>query len=211
MYKTTINKTYSLVFGLMSLFVLSCGGATQEKQQQAQVHPDAQNQLAASSASPAGAGHPTAQTTAPNHNAGGPATSIPDFKFYILKSGIAFDNTDLKPAKTHVFVLFDPSCGHCKDEARDIGKNFASFKNTEFYFVSMNDPALMSTFFKNYAPELENKENVHLLFDKDMQFVYKFHIPTQYPATYIYRPDGSLKGFWNGEKKPEEIIQSINL
>lgn len=193
---------YSLAFGSIYLLLAACGG----------------NPKTESNTSNATEVNTTTTTTAPakqNTNqvasSQDPSSSIPDFKFYILKNGIKFEKSDIKANKTHVFVLFDPSCSHCQHEARDIGKNFGSFKNTEFYFISMNDPALMSTFFTQYAPELNDKENVHLLFDKEMHFIYKFHMPNQYPATYIYRPDGSLKGFWNGEKKIEEIIQAINL
>jgi peroxiredoxin len=138
-----------------------------------------------------------------------PAAAIPDFSFYVLKSGIRFEKSDIKPADKHVFVLFDPSCSYCQHEAADISKNYDQVKNVNFYFISMNDPALMSTFFERFAPALEGKENVHLLYDRNVEFVNKFHIPTQYPATYIYDNKGVLKTYWNGAKSEADLVKAL--
>lgn len=140
---------------------------------------------------------------------GDPAASIPDFTFYILKSGIRFEKSDIKSGDKHVFILFDPSCSYCQHEARDIGQNIDKFPNTSFYFISMNDPGLMSTFFDSYAKELNDRSNVHMLYDRDMEFINRFHIPTQYPATYIYSNNGLLETFWNGVKPTDEVVKAI--
>ncbi len=139
-----------------------------------------------------------------------PANAIPDFNFYILKSGISFTKNDLGASGPHVFILFDPSCGYCQHEARDIGANLDKLTDANFYFVSMNDPGLMATFFDRFAKELNGQSKVHMLYDRNIEFINKFHVPTQYPATYIYGSDGLLKTYWNGVKTAEEVVASIN-
>lgn len=148
---------------------------------------------------------PGAQTMATN----APASAIPDFTFYILKSGIRFERENLEKDHRHVFILFDPGCTYCQHEARDIGKNLDKFEKTSFYFVSMNDPALMSTFFATYAKDLENQPNVHMLYDRNIQFVNRFHVPSQFPATYVYDSNQLLKTYWNGVKSAQEIVNAI--
>ncbi|WP_257667851.1 peroxiredoxin family protein [Parapedobacter tibetensis] len=140
-----------------------------------------------------------------------PTKIIPDFTFYILQSGIRFSREDLaKDGKNIVFILFDPSCSHCQHEARDLGQHYSRVKDVHVYFVSMNDPALMSTFLDTYAKPLIGKDNITLLYDRNAEFINKFHIPSQYPATYVYGSDGILKQHWSGEKDIEEVIAAIN-
>lgn len=170
------------------------------------------------SAAPASGQNTASNTTAQaSHSQGAslpeqghePAASIPDFGFYILKSGISFSKSDLRAGDRQVFILFDPSCSFCQHEAAFIAKNFGKFANTNFYFISMNDPGLMSTFFDRFAKELNDKPNVFMLYDRNVDFVNKFHVPTQFPATYVYDGNGLLKTYWNGVKSEEDMVQSI--
>lgn len=138
-----------------------------------------------------------------------PAKTIPDFTFYILKSGIRFSKEDLERDGNITFILFDPSCSHCQHEARDLGEHYDRIKNSNLYFVSMNDPALMSTFLETFAKPLVDKENITVLYDRNADFINKFHIPSQYPATYVYSADGQLKEHWSGTRNIDEIIEAI--
>lgn len=151
----------------------------------------------------------TAHATATPPQGGQPATAIPDFGFYILKSGMSFGKGDLLAGDRQVFILFDPSCSFCQHEAAYIDKNFDKFQNTNFYFISMNDPGLMSTFFDRFASGLNNKPNVFMLYDRNVDFVNKFHVPSQFPATYVYDGNGLLTTYWNGVKSEEEMVQAI--
>lgn len=138
-----------------------------------------------------------------------PAPIIPDFTFYILRSGIRFTKQDIAKKGNIVFILFDPTCGHCQHEANDIGKHYEELRDINFYFVSMNDPGLMSTFLETWAKPLVGKANVELLYDRNADFINKFHVPSQYPATYVYGANGQLKTYWNGERPTKEIIAAI--
>lgn len=163
------NSLTKVLFGSVLITAISCGSnnSTQENAS-TQNHENSvsdQNYNETASAAPTNQIDPTTN----------PVPAIQDFTFYLLKSGIKFQKSDLKPGNTYVFVFFDPSCVYCQHEARDIDANFSKFSNTEFLFISMNDPGLMSSFFDNYAKGLNNKDNVHLLYDRDMEFIQKFH------------------------------------
>ena len=138
-----------------------------------------------------------------------PAPSIPDFTFYQLESGIRFNKEDLATSGNITFILFDPSCSHCQREAADLGGQYDRIKNDNIYFVSMNDPALMSTFLDTFAKPLVGKDNITLLYDRNADFINYFHLPSQYPATYVYGADGQLKEHWSGDRDVNEIIAAI--
>jgi peroxiredoxin len=103
-------------------------------------------------------------------------------------------------------VLFDPGCSHCQNETKGLAKNYDKIKDINVLYVSMNDPALMAQFFTTFGKELEGKENVQMLWDRNQEFVQKFHIPNMFPANYVYGPDGQLKSYWEGEKDINEVI-----
>lgn len=136
------------------------------------------------------------------------AASIPDFKFFKVKSGIGFGKEDIKPGRNTIFVLFDPNCGHCQQEAGILAKNYDKLKNVNIYFVSMNDPALMSSFLETFGKELVDKPNVEVLYDRNQEFIQKIHVPNQFPANYVYGSDGQLKSNWEGDKTVDFILSN---
>lgn len=136
------------------------------------------------------------------------AAHIPDFKFFKVKSGIGFTNEDIQAGRNSVFILFDPNCGHCQQEAGILGKNYDKLKNVNIYFVSMNDPALMTSFLETFAKELVDKPNVEMLYDRNQDFIQKIHVPNQFPANYVYGADGQLKSNWEGDKTADFILSN---
>ncbi|WP_216629106.1 TlpA family protein disulfide reductase [Sphingobacterium lumbrici] len=135
-----------------------------------------------------------------------PIPNIPPFTFYKVKSGISFTNADLTKDKKTIFVLFDPGCHHCREEATALAKNYNKLKDINLYFVSMNEPALMATFLESFAKELVDKPNVQVLYDRNQDFIQKFHVPSLFPANYVYDVNGKLQSYWEGEKNINEII-----
>lgn len=200
-----IIRTTSLVTLVSLLLVagaLSCDNNAKSANSSAEA-PSKDIREEQSAATPSGAASPQPTPSAQ------PASVIPDFTFYILRSGIQFTKTDLAKKGNLVFILFDPTCGHCQQEASHLGKHYDEVKDANFYFVSMNDPALMSTFLETHAKPLVGKAKVELLYDRNADFINKFHIPSQYPAVYIYGSDGQLKEYWDGERDIADMIVAI--
>lgn len=154
--------------------------------------------------------HNQAESTpaAPNITQTAPAASIPAFTFYKVKSGLSFANSDIPAGKKTAFILFDPNCGHCQHEAAALASNYNKIKDVNIYFVSMNDPALQATFLETFAKELVGKPNIEVLYDRNQDFIQKFHVPKQFPANYIYGADGQLQTSWDGERPINEIIEA---
>lgn len=151
--------------------------------------------------------HSTAHANTQTVTTAPPSATIPLFTFYKVKSGVSFTSQDIPKGKKTVFILFDPSCSHCRTEAAGLGKNYDKIKDLNIYFVSMNDPALQATFLETFAKELVGKPNIEVLYDKNQDFVQKFHVPTQFPANYVYSADGKLESHWDGDRNINQIIK----
>lgn len=152
----------------------------------------------------------SAHTEAPAAMQKEAAKTLPDFTFYQLRSGIKVSKSDVSKDKNTVFILFDPGCSHCQQEATALEKNRERLKDVNIYYVSMNDPALILGFFDNFAPKLSKMENVEVLVDKGQEFIQKIHIPEQFPANYVYGADGQLKAQWEGDKNINEAIAEFH-
>ncbi len=166
---------------------------------------------------------PTQEVTSENHDHAGhdhgqtaptqssePAGILPNFTFYQLRSGIRVTNDNVGKDKNTVFILFDQGCSHCQHEAVELEKNIDRLKDVNIYYISMNDPALVLGFFDSFAPKLSKASNVEVLIDKDQTFIQKIHVPTQFPANYVYGADGKLKAHWEGEKNINEAISEFH-
>jgi peroxiredoxin len=135
--------------------------------------------------------------------------NIPEFTFFTLKGNKAVSRTNLALQGNIVFIFFDPGCSHCRTDIKGINDNFDKFKNANFYLVSQQDPMLVTDFMNTYAKTIQNKANVHVLLDKNFEFLTKFN-PLQYPAIYVYGPDRKFKYFLDGENPIERILQAVN-
>ncbi|MGB3106690.1 TlpA family protein disulfide reductase [Sphingobacterium siyangense] len=154
------------------------------------------------------AGHDHSQA-APTQSSD-PAAILPNFTFYQLRSGIRVTQENVAKDKNTVFILFDPGCSHCQHEATELEKNIDRIKDVNIYYISMNDPALVLGFFDTFAPKLSKASNVEVLIDKDQTFIQTIHVPSQFPANYVYGADGKLKAHWEGEKNINEAISQFH-
>jgi len=141
----------------------------------------------------------------PNH---APET-IPEFTFFNIVDDQPIMRTSLAIEGNVVFLFFDTGCIHCRNEISLIGENFAQFENATFYLVSQQDRAIVTDFMTSYGEKLQNKPNVHVLLDKQYEFLAKFN-PIQYPAIYVYGPDRKLKSYLDGENALEKIVAAVN-
>lgn len=135
--------------------------------------------------------------------------SVPEFTFYTIKGNQAVSRTSLALKGNLVFIFFDPGCSHCRTDISAIGDNFDKLKSANFYLISQQNPALVNEFMNTYGKKMQNKPNVHVLLDKNFEFLEKFN-PTQYPAMYVYGQDRKLKSFHDGAHPIAQIIKEVN-
>ena len=195
---------FSILSLAIALSVAACNNTESNKNQAADPH--------------AGHDHSTHEEAATSHaqtpppaqpEEQDPTASIPEFKFYKVKSGFGYEKKDIPSGKNTVFILFDPSCGHCQQETQALAKNYDKIKDINILYISMNDPGLMVNFLPSFGKELDGKQNVEVLYDRNQEFIRKFHIPSMFPANYVYGADGNLKNHWVGEKGIDEILTAF--
>jgi peroxiredoxin len=132
---------------------------------------------------------------------------IPEFTLFRLDDNKVFTRAQLSTTDQLVLIFFDPGCGHCQREASLIGEHLAQFKNTSFYFISMQDKHLIRTFQETFGKKLKNKPNVHFLHDSKYEFMGKFN-PLEYPSIYIYNKEKRLVQYLHGNI-PFERIKAV--
>ncbi|WP_423149150.1 TlpA family protein disulfide reductase [Rubrolithibacter danxiaensis] len=139
-----------------------------------------------------------------------PSGTIPDFTFYKLDN-TPFTKKQLKNnGKKIMFIFFDITCSHCQEEITDIGKHYQSFKNVEFYMVSMDEVPGIRKFMGSYGKALNGKSNVTVLRDANREFIPRFQ-PDRYPALFLYTSQGKLIKFFSGEKSAASILKAVKI
>lgn len=89
---------------------------------------------------------------------------FPAFKFYTL-DGKPFTEKNMKKPKNEVlFIHYNPGCGHCQAQARDIMAEADKFANHTIYWVTAGDTSQISKF---YTAQLKEAKNCIMLQDKD--------------------------------------------
>lgn len=142
----------------------------------------------------------------PSSNA--PST-VPEFTFFVAQTNQPVMRTSLAIEGNTVFIFFDTGCIHCRNEMVLMGDNFDQFKNATFYLVSQQDKGIVDDFMNTYGQKIKDKPNVHVLLDRNYEFLAKFK-PVQYPAMYVYGPDRKLKTYLDGENDLNTLISAIN-
>lgn len=105
----------------------------------------------------------------------------------------------------NVFVLFQPDCNHCQEEAIQIEQRLEAFKNYTLYFISSAPLDQINAFARDF--KLNEKANVRFAWSST-QGVLDFYGPIQTPSVYIYS-QGKLKRSFNGQTDIESILNAL--
>ncbi len=105
----------------------------------------------------------------------------------------------------NVFVLFQPDCDHCQEEAIEIEQRLDGFKDYTLYFISSSPMPQIVKFAEDY--KLENKQNVKFAWTST-EGVLNQYGPIQTPSVYIYSQGKLVKSF-NGQTNIENILNSL--
>jgi peroxiredoxin len=135
-----------------------------------------------------------------------PAQVLPDFEFYHLDNS-KFSNKDLPPRQNLLFVFFDSDCEHCQLAAKNINQQYKSFETVSIYFISLDSSDKIRQFMATYAPQLKMQKNVHVLRDRNNQFISKFK-PRRYPSMFLYSAEKNLLDYEDNE---ESVFRIVNL
>jgi peroxiredoxin len=105
----------------------------------------------------------------------------------------------------NVFILFQPDCSHCQEEAIHFEQRLEEFKDYTLYFISSSDMNEIMAFAKNF--QLDSKENVKFAWTAS-EGVLTYYGPIPTPSVYIYS-DGKLRQAFNGQTEIENIIKAL--
>ena len=120
-----------------------------------------------------------------------------------LTSGQEVSTKELKG--NNVFVLFQPDCDHCQEEAVFIEQRLADFKDYTLYFISSASIDQIRSFAETFR--LHNKDNVKFAWTAT-EGVLNHYGAIRTPSVYIYS-NGKLKGSFNGQTNVENIINAL--
>lgn len=132
---------------------------------------------------------------------------LPQFTFFKL-DGKSFTNKDLKTDKDNLLILFDCTCEHCQRELKLLNANYAQFKNTNIYLITLDEAYIIPQFFQTYAKGLNTKPNVTVLQDKNHLFILTF-LPSVYPAMYLYSKANKLITYHSGDGSIKKILPAV--
>jgi len=105
-----------------------------------------------------------------------------------------------------MLVLFNPTCDHCHDQAKQIKNRIDAFKDYNIYFVSSESIEITRQFSKQL--ELENLKNVYFG-NATGEKVFDQFGPISTPSTYIYKKDGSMVESFDGLVDVEVMIKYL--
>jgi len=105
----------------------------------------------------------------------------------------------------NVFMLFQPDCDHCQEEAVQIEQRLEEFDGYVIYFISSSPIEQITAFADNF--NLNDKKNVQFA-QSSTEGVLKHYGPIQTPSVYIYSA-GKLKKSFNGQTDIENILNAL--
>lgn len=105
----------------------------------------------------------------------------------------------------NVFVLFQPECDHCQEEAIQIEQRLEEFRNYTLYFISSAPMEQIDGFARNFR--LHEKENVKFAWTST-QGVLDNYGPIPTPSVYVYS-DGRLRQSFKGQTPIDTILKSL--
>lgn len=120
-----------------------------------------------------------------------------------LSDGTQLPARDLKG--DNIFVLFQPDCSHCQEEAVHIEQRLTDFRDYTLYFISSAPMDQITGFAREYG--LDGKPNVRFAWTAP-EGVLTYYGPIPTPSVYIYR-DGKLRQSFNGQTEIDNILKAL--
>ncbi len=133
--------------------------------------------------------------------------TLPGAKFPSLK-GDTVSLTDFDDTRPLVIRYFHPGCEYCRYEAREMASHAPAFSQVQVVMITPDDSLQRVARFIAEHNLLEI-DNIEFLTDSHGQFRRVFG-KAVLPSVYIYGPDQKLCGQFQGETRPEAILEIIS-
>lgn len=131
---------------------------------------------------------------------------IPDFSMVMPDTTQVFHSKDIPFGKISMIVWFDPACGECQEETKQILANIQKLSNTEIYLVTHFPYKEMMPFYRHF--KLDKFKNVTVGIDRNATLPKAFQIRTT-PFTLIYNQDKILIAVIKGKASADQLNDII--
>jgi len=130
---------------------------------------------------------------------------LPNFSYNTLKGAVVTQNSLNKKFNT-VFINFNTECDYCKHEASQINDHFASFKNTQFVFVSNQNVNTIKEFANTY--NLLQHDAIYFALDTKNDFSTTFDTHS-FPYAALYNPNKQLIKTFKGAVTAKTLLKAL--
>ncbi len=134
--------------------------------------------------------------------------SAPIPAFSIETSDGHFHSEKDIPAKSAIVVLFNPTCDHCQDLAKDIVKHKEKFEAISLVFIGAKD---MKPYLDDFIKATGLKQLPHAIVGADRSdVIYQLYEFKALPQTNVYTEKHTLKYKHNGSISAKELLSIIS-
>lgn len=132
--------------------------------------------------------------------------NIPNFQIQLIDSSL-FTDTHIPKGKPVIITYFNPECGHCQLEAKEISDHLDKFKNAFLIFTSYQPMEQIKAFAEQF--KLDKQSNIRFGRDKN------YFIPAYYrveftPYNALYDKNGKFVRVYPTGMDVKEVIEWIN-
>lgn len=130
---------------------------------------------------------------------------IPQFQL-LQPDSTWFSSNAIPKNRPVVIMYFNPDCGHCQLEAKNIATHMDELKKAYFVLVSYHSPGAIDTFVHEY--KLDQFTNIR--YGRDT----KYYIPSYFrvkftPFLAVYNKKGLLQKTFETGAEPDELVSLL--
>jgi hypothetical protein len=134
----------------------------------------------------------------------GQTKTLPDMKLTKL-DGSTFNAQSLIGSKI-VFILFQPDCEHCQNEAKQIAGRLDKFSGYTLYFISSASLKDIENFSIDY--KLSGWPNINFA-KTEVQSIIDSYGPIPAPSIFIYSEKGERVNSFEGEMEIDVVLKYL--
>lgn len=129
------------------------------------------------------------------------------FQMRLASDSSLFTNTDLKKKQPMLFMLFSPTCGHCRHQTQLLQDNIKDFKDFQIVMISWLPYDAIHKFYLDF--HIYDYPNITLGTDTGNREILNTFNVSRYPKLIIYDKKGNYVADFNGDFTIEEVQKAI--
>ena len=132
--------------------------------------------------------------------------TIPPFTITKVPDSIKFAKADLRKRKPVLIIVFNPDCGHCQHETKELIANIDLFKKVQIVMASAMDYHYIKKFYEDY--NIAGYPNITMGKD-EIYFLGGFYKIRSFPAIFLYDKKGKFVKAFDGSVPVKKIAEAL--